>query len=295
MDRLYVTGADQEQIGFWDLAADEPHPETPEHLSALTAAVVEWKHREDTGGEPAERVLVPKPRRPHPADQRNPEHAAPETDAEPSATARPWLDLATNSAGASARAQARLAREAALVKTFLARALCVHTDERAWRIGADGEEKVASQLARAVKKDQRWRILHAVPVGDRGSDIDHIVIGPGGVFTINTKHHPGATIWAGGNTFHVNGSRQYYVRNSRHEATRAARLLASVCGFGVHFKGLIVTVNTGRLTVKAPADGVRVVDCRQLAAWLGRLGDVLSPTAVDAIYAAARRSMTWRR
>jgi hypothetical protein len=29
-DRLYMTGADEVKIGWWDLVTDEPHPETPE-------------------------------------------------------------------------------------------------------------------------------------------------------------------------------------------------------------------------------------------------------------------------
>ena len=102
----------------------------------------------------------------------------------------------------------------------------MHTDERAWRIGADGEEKVGSQLAKVARRDPRWRVLHAIPVGVRGSDIDHLVIGPGGVFAVNAKHHPGAKVWVGGITVTVDGFRQPYVRNSRYEANRAAKLLA---------------------------------------------------------------------
>lgn len=117
--------------------------------------------------------------------------------------------------------------------------LGVRTDERAWRIGADGEEKVAAQLAELSKKDPRWRALHAIPVGHRGSDIDHPFIGPGGIFTVNAKNHPGAKIWVGGNTFMVNGHRQPYIRNARYEADRAAKLLTAVCGFPVHVQGLI--------------------------------------------------------
>ena len=131
---------------------------------------------------------------------------------------RPWLDLSTNAAGAEARAQAVALRDAAPVRTLAARVFGVHTDERAWRIGADGEEKVAAQLRKLLKKDPRWQVIHAIPVGTRGSDIDHLVIGPGGVFTINTKNHPDAKIWVGGDTFMVNGNRQPYIRNARHEA-----------------------------------------------------------------------------
>ncbi len=77
-------------------------------------------------------------------------------------------DLSLNRAGAMAREQAHALKQAAPVRTFLTRALGVHNDERAWRIGADGEEKVATQLEKVLRKDPRWRILHAVPVGERG-------------------------------------------------------------------------------------------------------------------------------
>jgi len=86
------------------------------------------------------------------------------------------------------------------VRTFVARVFGVHTEERAWRVGAVGEEKVADRLAKLVTKDPRWRVLHAIPVGERGSDIDHLAIGPAGVFTINAKYHAGAKIWVGGDT-----------------------------------------------------------------------------------------------
>ena len=188
--------------------------------------------------------------------------------------AKPWIDLATNQAGAEAREQAVAAKDAAPVRTLFARALGVHTDERAWRIGADGEEKVAARLAKVAKKDPRWRFIHAIPVGNRGSDIDHLIIGPGGVFTVNAKHHPGAKIWVGGNTFMVNGVKQPYVRNARHEASRAADILAAACGFPVHVEGVIVTVNADDVVVKSQPEGVSVVPAhadRQVAAspWRG--------------------------
>jgi hypothetical protein len=207
---------------------------------------------------------------------------------------RPWVDLATNTAGAEARERAQAARESAPVKTVLARVLRVHTNERAWRIGADGEEKVAAQLAKVAKKDPRWRFLHAIPVGNRGSDIDHIIIGPGGVFTANAKHHPNAKIWVGGNTFLVNGVKQPYIRNARHEAQRAAKILTDACGFPVHVEGLVVTVNASDVVVKSQPEGVSVTPRMQVARWLLRHGDSLSPETIDAVYDVARRSTTWR-
>src|SRR5680860_1213119 len=207
-DRLYVTQPDETKVGWWDLTTGQGYPESSADLPALLAAVEQWNTEQvadaddlDTSAAATDvpdptppgvladlPTAVPVPDFPAPADATTALVAAPGNDAVP--VARPWIDLTTNRAGTEAREQALAAREAAPVKTFLARALGVHTDERAWRIGADGEEKVATQLAKVAKKDPRWRFLHAIPVGDRGSDIDHVIVGPGGVFTVNAKHHP---------------------------------------------------------------------------------------------------------
>lgn len=220
--------------------------------------------------------------------------APPESGAAHVQVGRPWLDLATNEPGAEAREQAQAARDAAPVRTSLARVLGVHPDERAWRVGADGEEKAAAQLEKVAKEDPRWRFLHAISVGNRGSDIDHLLIGPGGTFTVNAKNHPGAKIWVGGNTFMVNGHRQPYVRNARYEAERATRLLTAACGFPVHVQGRLVTVNAQDVVIKSEPDRVNVTWRNNLVKWLLQHGDIYAPDSLDAIYQAARRSTTWR-
>ena len=89
----------------------------------------------------------------------------------------------------------------------------------AWRVGAEGEEEVARRLGRL---SEGWRVLHSIPVGEKGSDIDHVVIGPPGVFTLNTKNHIRSNVWVTETTFMVNGQKREYFRNSRHEAKRAS-------------------------------------------------------------------------
>lgn len=179
------------------------------------------------------------------------------------------------------------------MRTFVARVFGVHTEERAWRVGAVGEEKVADRLAKLVAKDPRWRVLHAIPVGERGSDIDHLAIGPAGVFTINAKYDAGAKIWVGGDTLLVNGARVPYVRNSRHEARRTGRLLSAATGLETSVTGVAVPVRADDVVVKAQPDGVRVVPRFQLARWLRRQPEVLDDVTIAAIHEAARRSTTW--
>jgi hypothetical protein len=120
------------------------------------------------------------------------------------------------------------------------------------------------------------------------------VIGPGGVYTLNAKHHRGAKIWVAGSTFLVNGQRQPYLRNSRHEAARAVRLLTAACGFPVHVQGVVVPVGAGDLEIKTAPDDVHVVSRRALPGWLRSRPQTLDEPVVAAVFDVARRSTTWR-
>jgi len=204
-------------------------------------------------------------------------------------------DLADNRPGQAARRRALEERAAHPARAFFGRVLRVHTDERAWRVGADGEELVGRELQRlVVRHSPWWRVLHSIPVGTRGSDVDHLVVGPGGVFILNTKNHPRARIWVGGDTLLVNGARQPYVRNSRHEAKRAGRLLTAACGFPVEVTGVVVPVNASDVVVKQPPVGVHVVNRRRLCRWLCDRPHVWDAVMIDEIHEAARRPSTWQ-
>ena len=289
-DRLYINDADDRRLGWCDLTTGGITVDNELDRPLVEAVVETWRAREPAPAPlssvaPTSQGLGPPPLDggPRPEPERQAEVAI-----EPV-----WEDLAQRRAGQAAREQAMALKEAAPVKTFLARLLRVHTDERAWRIGADGEEKVAVQLAKLVKSDPRWRVLHAVPVGESGSDIDHVVIGPAGVFTLNAKHHPGARIWVAGTTFKVNGQNQPYLRNSRHEAARAAKFLTAAAGLAVHAVGVVVVVGAQDIVIKAEPEGAHVVHRRALVRWLGTQPGLLDQDVVDRIYEAGRRSTTW--
>ncbi|PFG41010.1 nuclease-like protein [Georgenia soli] len=189
--------------------------------------------------------------------------------------------------------QAEALRSQAPVRTFLGRLTDAHTEERSWRVGAKGEEAVADQLARLRGRDPRWGYLNAVPVGTRGSDIDHVIMGPGGVFTINAKHHPGGKVWVAGTTLMVNGKKRPYIRNAVHEGDRASRLLSAACGFHVSVFPMIVLVGHASLTIRTPPEGVLLVNRRQLSKFLRRLPDAVPPSELGVILDQARISTTW--
>lgn len=176
------------------------------------------------------------------------------------------------------------------ITTLVARLLGLHTDAGAFRLGAAGEVAVGRRLAKL--RAPRWHVVHAVPLDEGRADIDHVVIGPSGVFTLNTKNHPGAHVWVGMHSLLVNGQKTDYLWRSRAEAARAARLLGAACTLGVRVRPVIV-VAARRVVVRQQPPGVHVVAAGAVVRWLRHQEPVLTPEEVTAIFDAARRDATW--
>jgi hypothetical protein len=198
-------------------------------------------------------------------------------------------DLELNRPGETLREKSDEIKQAHPVLVFLLQLFGAHSDERAWRRGAEGEEEVAYQLR---KLGEGWRVLHSVPVGTGDTDIDHVVIGPPGVFTLNTKNHLGGRVSVNAKSVYVNGTYQPYVAKSRAEGKRATKLLSAACGYDVVAHPLIV-IMASDLRIKSSPAGVNVIGRKQISKWLARQPPILSSGSVDAIYSVARRRPTW--
>ncbi|WP_404442515.1 NERD domain-containing protein [Microbacterium marinum] len=163
-------------------------------------------------------------------------------------------------------------------------------DSRPWYLGALGELDVARRLAHLGPE---WVVLHSVPVGTRGSDIDHVLIGPAGVFTLNAKHHAGGRVWVGSQRLMVNGQKTDYLRNARHEASRAERLLRTALGEEIKVRAVVVIVGASSVTYRNRPAGVSVVTAPQLLRWLRKQKTILEPAEVSRIAETASRDATW--
>lgn len=198
-------------------------------------------------------------------------------------------DLSLNLPGASLRARASEIQHAHPFRVFVLRLFGEHSQERAWRRGAEGEEEVGWQLR---KLGENWKVIHGVPVGTGDTDIDHVVIGPPGVFTLNTKNNLGGRVTVSAKAIYVNGKFQPYLAKSRAEGKRATKLLSASCGYVVNAQPVIV-IMADQLKIKNATEGVHVVGRKRITRWLLDQPPTLTPEAVDAIHSHARRRSMW--
>ncbi|MGW7434914.1 nuclease-related domain-containing protein [Streptomyces sp. NPDC054849] len=201
----------------------------------------------------------------------------------------PENDLTSNRPGEELRK--RLADTGpGLLGRMLARMLRRRPDGDSWRTGLVGERRVGDELERLTR--QGWRVLHSVPL-PRQVDIDHLLIGPGGVFAINTKRHPQKTVWVGDDMVKVNGGKaQPYGIKSRAEAKRARKVLEKHCDFAVPVEPVLVFVDVLRVDVVATRVTVRVYQEREVSA-LVPLSGVFTAPQVEQIYGVARDRRAW--
>ena len=205
------------------------------------------------------------------------------------------LGLADRIAGQAVIEKLLSDREGVPPRSFLGRVFGadpLSSDDYPWYKGALGEVAVGRILERLGPE---WAVLHAVPVGAGTSDIDHVLIGPAGVFTLNTKNHAGQSVWVAGRTLMVAGKKQRHLYNASYEATRTAKLLTRSVNEPVEVTGVVVVVAPKSMTVRERPSGVAVVTDRELLRWLSGRPNVLTPSQMAGITAAAVRPGTWHR
>ncbi len=281
-DRLYVRDGTGVEVGWVDLKTGEQCVADADLWNTdVDLAVADWmsKYAPRTVPMPASAGTAPASSIASTALAGPPESAMVDPD---------WRDFATTRPGAAAMSAAR---QRTTIWTRLGRALGLRTQDRSWRVGAAGERAVARTLA--LFRPLGWKALHAVPVGTRGADIDHVVIGPGGVFSINAKHHRGAHVKAGRQVVFVAGQKTRYAQNSLHEAARASQRLSQALGRPIDVEPLIVIVGARSLKGNR-ADGVQVLTRTTLAWTLLFAKRRNTRREVDELFEIARRSTTWR-
>jgi hypothetical protein len=175
-------------------------------------------------------------------------------------------------------------RQAAAARTFLARLLGVRADDRTRMT----TERSGWWLGRLP---EGWFVFHDVPVGHRGANIDHVVIGPAGVFTVNTRYLFGEIVVYQRSITHE-GVKTDYLSKATAEAGRAARLLTTAIGRSVQVRGVLAILADEWTIVEEPPD-VIVRGPRGAKNLMLKQPPVLRPSDVIVLAAAASKPDTW--
>ena len=134
-------------------------------------------------------------------------------------------------------------------------------------------------------------MFHDVPVGARGANIDHLVVGPSGVFTVNTKNLTGA-IRVNPRTLTNDGHRTNFLPKATAEARRAAGLLTAAMGRPVDVRAVLAILADEWEIVKEPED-VFVRGPRGAKNLMLSQPETLSRREVAELAAASARPSTW--
>lgn len=129
----------------------------------------------------------------------------------------------------------------------------------AWRKGAEGEQLTAAALS---KLPPEYVALHDLPIHGSLANIDHVVIGPTGVFTVETKNYASAVEVRWGSARSAGRSLERVVEQARGQAKVASATLGRPVRPIVCVQG--AGVASGPLS-KGVAGGVSFCSGRRLA------------------------------
>jgi hypothetical protein len=141
--------------------------------------------------------------------------------------------------------------------------------------GATAEEHVGGLLDNLAG----WRVIHDASTGH--GNVDHILIGPAGVFTVETKSHPGPVRVT---TLHGATIRQAHAQRKAVEAIT-----------GVHVEPLLVYSRAWVDRPLARRKGVRVLPARMLLGYVTKRRATLSPEGVETAHRVLAAALSEQR
>lgn len=176
----------------------------------------------------------------------------------------PWSDLSANRPGQ----------------------LIENQDDASYRAGVAGEQRTAGVLA-GLERDG-YRVLHSVPLSPR-KDIDHLVIGPTGVWAINTKATTYDVTARADGAVYSDRYRQKWIESISRDAIVAAEHLSLAVRMGLRGRPLVAVWST----MGVASDNDALTAGERLLDAITRPGAGFPPEWVDVVFNVARRSDTW--
>jgi hypothetical protein len=159
-----------------------------------------------------------------------------------------------------------------------------------WARGVEGEQETALRLSAL---GDEWSIYHALPIGPGRKDLDHLVIGPTGVFAINSKHRHDKDV-------HIEGGHIRYgldwtndTQSVGLDAQAASAALSNVSGSHVPVTGVISLVCPGSVHGDS-GQSCAVLEADDLVDYLLSQPVIYNSSEVATLDAVVQAPGTWR-
>jgi hypothetical protein len=290
-DRLYVSAGDGRRLGWHDLRSGRTHLEHPDAASDVSAAVAHFLRSGSPLRTRRVAALVGVQRRPSPLERIPGAHAW-EVD-EPRAA---HADLSRRlPAELATRELVRLVRAQPAARGRWARLRGrspLGPRTRRWHTTVLGEREVGALLSRLAPA---WHVLHSLPVpaGAGARDVDHLLVGPGGVLVVQTASYPGGRVRVDGRRLRVGRSPAGHVPTLQRLIGEVTRAMVDATGEHVAVRGLLVVHGARSVEVRDPVPGLTVLADRDVEEWLRGRPTTTSSVDVARLAAVAARASTW--
>lgn len=136
-----------------------------------------------------------------------------------------------------------------------------------------------------------WLVRTCEPAG--GSGIEHIVVGPAGIFCMVVRHQLGGAIWIDGGVLLADGERQSHLRDAEFSAVRLTQVMSDAVGSRVDVTPCLVLLGTRSVTVAKPPKRVAVMTSRDIRTWLKGMPAVVPKSELDVIRASVATHPEW--
>ena len=153
-------------------------------------------------------------------------------------------------------------------------------NELSWLRAAQGEMIVGDILARLPNG---YSVYHSLPIRNTAIWVDHLVLGPGGIFSINSKPR----------SIPIGDHAVPYLRDAQFESAQITALLAAAMPATTVVQPVIVLVNPHKILLARKPDAVTVIDSPRLRRWLVGRRQVFSPQQQAALAAIIDDPTTW--
>lgn len=177
-------------------------------------------------------------------------------------------------------ARARSARPSAVRRVFGGSP--VGSAEREAFDAARGERIVGRELDALPTE---WVVLHSLTSPGGSGDLDHVVVGPGGLFAVTTRFVVGDRVVVAEDHLLTGGWSMPFARASASATRRTAQLASRSLPPAVVPRGVVIVAGAHGVRVGARSRSVEVHDVRRVRDWLGSLPPVLDAASVERVAA----------